>query len=228
MPGWGTSGALLLCMVAASVAMAPLAGSRSVMAGEEKNTAREAATGAGRVFRDCSDCPEMVEIAAGAFVMGSPPDEPPVKLLDQMSIESPQHKVTIAKPFAAGRFEVTFAEWDACVADQGCAHVPDDNGGGRGRRPVVNVSWNDITREYLPWLARKTGKPYRLLTEAEWNTQREPARQRPTPPAGLSRGRRQTPIPIRLTSARTPVANTRPTSARSLRMHSGCMTCMGM
>jgi formylglycine-generating enzyme required for sulfatase activity len=120
-------------------------------------------------FRDCADCPEMVAVPAGEFMMGGAPDDPPLaRLRDQMPIDSPQHKVTLAKPFAAGRFEVTFAEWDACVADKGCMHSPSDNGSGRGRRPVVNVSWYDITRDYIPWLSRKTGKTYRLLTEAEW------------------------------------------------------------
>jgi formylglycine-generating enzyme required for sulfatase activity len=63
---------------------------------------------------------------------------------------------------------VTFAEWDACVAAGGCKYRPEDQGWGRGKRPVINVSWDDITGEYLPWLSRKTGKTYRLLTEAEW------------------------------------------------------------
>ena len=76
--------------------------------------------------------------------------------------------MTIARPFAVGKFEVTFAEWDACVAAGGCKHRPGDEGWGRGKRPVINVSWDDITKEYLPWLSRKTGKTYRLLTEAEW------------------------------------------------------------
>jgi formylglycine-generating enzyme required for sulfatase activity len=95
--------------------------------------------------------------------MGSPANEA-VREAD----EGPQHRVTIARPFAVGKFEVTFAEWDACVAAGGCRHNPDDRGWGRGKRPVINVSWDDITREYLPWLSRKTGKSYRLLTEAEW------------------------------------------------------------
>ena len=82
--------------------------------------------------------------------------------------EGPRHRVTIARSFAVGRFEVTFAEWDACVAEGGCRHRPDDRGWGRDRQPVINVSWDDVTTEYLPWLSRKTGKPYRLLTEAEW------------------------------------------------------------
>lgn len=51
---------------------------------------------------------------------------------------------------------------------RGCNHRPDDGGWGRGNRPVINVSWNDITQQYLPWLSRKTGKTYRLMTEAEW------------------------------------------------------------
>ena len=92
--------------------------------------------------------------------MGSPPGEESGAVA-----EGPQRRVTIARPFAVGKFEVTFAEWDACVATGGCSHRPDD--WGRGKRPV-NVSWNDITQQYLPWLSRKTGKSYRLLTEAEW------------------------------------------------------------
>jgi formylglycine-generating enzyme required for sulfatase activity len=75
--------------------------------------------------------------------------------------------VTIRQPFAVGKFEVTFAEWDACVASGGCRHKPGDEGWGRGKRPVIYVSWDD-TKEYTAWLSNKTGKTYRLLTEAEW------------------------------------------------------------
>ena len=96
-------------------------------------------------------------------MMGSPPKE-----ADRFDNEGPQHRVTIAKPFAVGKFEATFAEWDACVAAGGCKHRPGDKGWGRGKRPVFDVSWNDITEEYLPWLSRRTGKAYRLLGEAEW------------------------------------------------------------
>jgi formylglycine-generating enzyme required for sulfatase activity/DnaJ-domain-containing protein 1 len=112
----------------------------------------------GRVFRDCPDCPEMVVVPAGSFMMGS---------IDGAD-ETPVHKVTIAKPFAVGKFDVTFAEWDACVTAGGCTHKPEDQGWGRSNRPVINVSWDDATKQYLPWLSRKTGKSYRLLTEAEW------------------------------------------------------------
>jgi formylglycine-generating enzyme required for sulfatase activity len=82
--------------------------------------------------------------------------------------EKPVHKVTIANQLAVGRFEVTFAEWDACVSDGGCTHRPNDQGWGRDRRPVVDVSWQHVAMQYIPWLRKKTGRDYRLLTEAEW------------------------------------------------------------
>jgi formylglycine-generating enzyme required for sulfatase activity len=82
--------------------------------------------------------------------------------------EKPERKVTFNKPFAIARFESSFAEWDACVSEGGCKHKPEDKAWGRGNRPVINVSWDDVTKEYLPWLSRKTGKTYRLPTEAEW------------------------------------------------------------
>jgi formylglycine-generating enzyme required for sulfatase activity len=75
--------------------------------------------------------------------------------------------VTIGESFAVGKFEVTFLEWDACVAAGGCSHKPDDNRWGRGKHPVVAVSWDD-TKEYVAWLSKKTRQTYRLLTEAEW------------------------------------------------------------
>ena len=114
-------------------------------------------------FKDCDECPDMTVVPAGWFIMGSPAGEE-----GRYDNEGPQRKVVIAKPLAIGKFEVTFAEWDACVAAGGCKHKPEDQGWGRGKRPVINVSWDDITRDYLPWLARKTGKSYRLLSEAEW------------------------------------------------------------
>jgi formylglycine-generating enzyme required for sulfatase activity len=120
------------------------------------------AQGAGRVFRDCPLCPEMVVVPAGEFLMGSPESEK-----GRGKDEGPQHKVTFAQPFAVGKYEVTFAQWDACTAEGGCAHKPGDENWGRGRRPVINVSWDDA-RQFVAWLAKKTGKPYRLLTEAEW------------------------------------------------------------
>ena len=114
-------------------------------------------------FRDCAACPEMTSIPAGSFMMGSPEGEP-----GRLADEGPQHKVTISRPFAIGKYAVTFAEWDACVADGGCGgYKPGDNGWGRGDRPVIFVSWGDA-QAYVAWLSAKTGKTYRLPTEAEW------------------------------------------------------------
>jgi formylglycine-generating enzyme required for sulfatase activity len=116
-------------------------------------------------FKDCDTCPEMVVVPAGDFMMGSPPGEE-----GRLNDEGPQHKVRIAKPFAVGKYEVTFAEWDACVSTGGCRYSPRDyyQSWGRGRRPVFHVSWEDIAGEFLPWLSRSTGQAYRLLSEAEW------------------------------------------------------------
>jgi formylglycine-generating enzyme required for sulfatase activity len=133
----------------------------------DEQRALQEATRAGRVFRDCADvCPEMVVVPAGSYTMGSPASEK-----DRSDNEGPQRKVTIAKAFAVGKFEVTFAEWEACVAANACTKAEGkakDEGWGRGKRPVINVSWDDITKEYLPWLSKKSGQTYRLLTEAEW------------------------------------------------------------
>ena len=114
----------------------------------------------GSVFRDCGQCPEMVVVPPGRFRMGDLTGAGGDR-------ERPVHDVTIAYAFAVGKYEVTFAEWDACVADAGCTHQPDDAMAGRGTRPVINVSWIDV-QEYVKWLSRVTGKPYRLLSEAEW------------------------------------------------------------
>ena len=102
-------------------------------------------------------------IPAGSFMMGSPPDEE-----GRSNDEGPQRQVAFARPFAIGRYTVTFAEWDACVAAGGCnGYRPADQGWGRGRQPVINVSWEDA-QAFVAWLAEKTGEPYRLPTEAEW------------------------------------------------------------
>ena len=139
---------------------------REAKAEAERKAREEAARDAlrpGRVFRDCDGCPEMVVLTAGSFTMGSPDPED-----GRADWEGPQRRVRIGKPFAAGKYEVTFAEWDACVAAGGCrGHRPDDMGWGRGRRPVVNVSWDDA-QAYVGWLSRRTGQEYRLLSESEW------------------------------------------------------------
>ena len=108
--------------------------------------------------------PEMIMIPGGQFMMGSPDDEE-----GRDDNEGPQREVAIA-PFAIARTEVTFDQWDACVENGGCQSnpEPDDEGWGRGARPVINVSWHDA-REYIAWLnGQVEGGPYRLPTEAQW------------------------------------------------------------
>ena len=111
-------------------------------------------------FRDCSVCPEMVVIPAGTFTRGS-------SAADKRPAELPQQLVRIDTRIAIGRYEVTFDQWDACVRESGCSHVPDDRDWGRGARPVIHVSWEDA-RQYVQWLSRKTGRDYRLPSETEW------------------------------------------------------------
>ena len=114
-------------------------------------------------FRECAECPEMVVLPSASFTMGSPPDEE-----GRYPDEGPLRAVTIVAPFAAGVFEVTFTQWDACMAAGGCAGQPPSDGGwGRGRRPVMNVSRADA-EAYLAWLTKETGGSYRLPSEAEW------------------------------------------------------------
>jgi formylglycine-generating enzyme required for sulfatase activity len=117
--------------------------------------------GLGESFKDCPDCPEMVAVPAGSFLMGSPKSEP-----GHTDDEWPQRKITFAKPFAIGRFAVTFAEWDACEGGGGCRYI-DDQDKGRGDMPVFNVKWDDA-KAYTAWLTKKTGKHYRLLSGAEY------------------------------------------------------------
>lgn len=117
--------------------------------------------GAGSILRDCTDCPDLVVIPAGSFTQGSPESEP-----ESLGNERPQRLVNVPM-FAMGRYPVTFAQWDACVADGGCSNSASDNGWGRGDRPVINVTWNDA-QEYVAWLSSTTGQQYRLPSESEW------------------------------------------------------------
>jgi formylglycine-generating enzyme required for sulfatase activity len=123
----------------------------------------------GDTFRECAkDCPEMIVVPAGDFPMGSPTTEK-----DRFNSEDDgsgrQHKVTIAKPFAVSKFDVTFEDWGACVSVGGCPKEGGrhDAGWGRGKQPVIYVDWDDA-KAYVTWLSMMTGKTYRLLTEAEW------------------------------------------------------------
>ena len=136
--------------------------SYALMNAHPLKTAQEGALKPKDSFRECTDCPEMIVIPAGNFTMGSPDTEK-----DRGKVEGPQHGVTIAKPFAVSKFELTFAEWDACVARGDCVAHGSDSGWGRGRQPAINVSWDDA-QSYVAWLSRITGKQYRLLSEAEY------------------------------------------------------------
>jgi formylglycine-generating enzyme required for sulfatase activity len=138
------------------------------------NTAKEQTLKPKDSFRECRAeqgndlCPEMVVLPAGSFLMGEVQTQnssanPSGQML---SSTAPPHQVTITKPFAVSRFELTYNEWDTCVAYGDCAEgIPDSFG--RGQRPVSNVTWDDA-QHYSAWLSKMTGKPYRLLTEAEY------------------------------------------------------------
>ncbi len=101
----------------------------------------------------------MVVLPRGSYLMGATGGD---------TEQQPAHKVAIAYDLAVGKYEVTFAQWDACVADGGCGSKPNDYGWGRGNQPAIDISFDDVTSQYLPWLAEKTGKFYQLLSEAEW------------------------------------------------------------
>jgi formylglycine-generating enzyme required for sulfatase activity len=112
-------------------------------------------------FKECEFCPEMIVVPAGQFRMGASENEP-----GSTADERPQHLVSFTKSFSVGRFAVTFDEWDACIAAMGCSYRPSDQYWGRGKQPVINIRWDDA-KEYVGWLSRKTGRSYRLLSEAE-------------------------------------------------------------
>ena len=133
-------------------------------------------------FTECAKYPEMVVVPDGKFLMGSPEDQ-------GRPAERPQHEATIAKPFAVSKFEVTFDDWDACVAHGDCPHAS-DVGWGRGRQPVIKVSRDDAKR-YVAWLSTITGKAYRLLSETEWEYAARAGRRPPIP--GAMRSARATP-----------------------------------
>lgn len=116
----------------------------------------------GERFRDFPEAPELLVVAPGQFLMGAGEQDK-----DAMPAEKPLHLERLGRPFAVGICPVTFAEWDACLADGGVTYQPPDSTWGRGRMPVINVSWDDA-QDYLGWLSRKSGYSYRLLTEAEF------------------------------------------------------------
>ena len=164
----------LLCAVAASHAQTPAAAAPLTTAQERGLKPKDS-------FRECENCPEMVVVPEGSFTMGSPDKEE-----GHYKDESPQHVVTIGRPFAVGKLHVTVEQFDAFVretryeASSKCWTYEGGKGEERAGRswrnpgfmqerthPVVCVTWDDA-KAYVGWIAKKTGKPYRLLTEAEW------------------------------------------------------------
>lgn len=113
--------------------------------------AQESAT----TFKDCAECPEMIVISGGSFLMGTPE----AAQTAFRASEGPQHEVTL-NPFALSKFEVTQAQWTAVMGDD-----PSFNKG--ADLPVEGVSWN-AAKAFVEKLSERTGKPYRLPTEAEW------------------------------------------------------------
>jgi formylglycine-generating enzyme required for sulfatase activity len=111
---------------------------------------------AGRTFRDCDECPEMVVVPAGSFTMGD-------------DMYGPRHQVTFGYAFPVGRYLVTRDEYARFVEATGHSNEEWEDPGfpQTGRDPVVRVSWDDA-KAYVSWLSEKAGHTYRLLSEAEY------------------------------------------------------------
>jgi formylglycine-generating enzyme required for sulfatase activity len=145
------------------------------------SAAQECALKPKGVFKECDKCPEMIVVPSGSFTMGSPNNE-----AGHSEDEGPLHTVTIAHAFAVGKFTVTVDQFTDFVNETGydagseCLIIEEGKLEERpghsfrdpgfpqtGSHPAVCLSWNDANA-YVAWLSKKTGKPYRLLTEAEW------------------------------------------------------------
>lgn len=169
---WGEKrGAELLAMnTTEAQTLSPEAAQARALHIQAKNAAAFEAAGlkAGTrvAFSDCTNCPELLWLPAGTV---------PTRPETAGGIARWINKVRIGYPLAVGKFEITFDEWDACVAEGACRAVPEgvtpgtlfDTRWGRGRQPVINVHWNDA-KAYTQWLSKKTGETYRLLSLAEY------------------------------------------------------------
>lgn len=159
-PPWALIGLAAAGLVVAAIMANPFAGGADNRPGA---TVAEVDAPAGpSTFADCETCPEMIVLSQSAFLMGSPETE-----AGRTGNESPMREVSVSA-FAIGKTEVTFDQWDICVAEGGCnGYTPPDRGFGRGNQPVIGVSWSDA-RAYTRWLSQVTGRDYRLPSEAEW------------------------------------------------------------
>lgn len=174
-PGWWKDGSWQIAGTAAALAAAVILLSGALEVQDKPcDLARSpgASTLAANKFQDCFDVkgtrvcgPLMVKLPKGTFQMGS----------TRLPQETPVHTVTFAKQFAIGKYEVTYAQWEACVAEGACSkykyghlnNLSRDPTGERCNRPV-DVKFNHVTEQYFPWLSGKTGKAYRLPSESEW------------------------------------------------------------
>ena len=116
----------------------------------------------GSTYKDCSECPEMVVVPSGSFIMGSPNSE-----IGRDPQEGPQRRVTIKKTFSVGKYEITYAQWISCIQERGCSNPSGNIDRDSRDMPATAISWEDA-KQYVNWLSNKTKKSYRLLTEAEW------------------------------------------------------------
>jgi formylglycine-generating enzyme required for sulfatase activity len=178
---------ILHCLILTLLLLLPFAGgavhAQSLGSDQEK---REPSIGSSALpppFRDCDDCPEMVVIPGGSFMMGSPGSEE-----GRLRNEGPQHRVSVST-FALGQYEVTRGEFARFVAETGhttgaCVywdvgfgdawrtydmnlHNPSHGHRQTAKHPVTCVSWHDA-KAYVAWLKEQTGKAYRLPSESEW------------------------------------------------------------
>ena len=148
--------ALLVVLAAATPAVAV---EKSVLQQLQQKVLQDYERAQRVIFGGKTEAEYFAHIPAGSFRMGDTHG-------DVFTGAKPVHRVSV-KAFLLSKTEVTYAQWDACVAAGGCSHNPEDYKG-RGNKPVGNVSWNDVNEQYIPWLNKTTGKLYRLPTEAEW------------------------------------------------------------
>jgi formylglycine-generating enzyme required for sulfatase activity len=164
LPAWPAEAAKPAGSPCSQAAAVPLPQSRNGAWSGPLSAAEECGLKLKDVFQECADCPEMVVVPAGSFTMGAPDREK-----GRSGDEGPQHVVAFARPFAAGRLHVTVRQFAAYVNETGSSSKNWRNPyfAQDGSHPVVEVTWHEA-KAYVDWLAAKTGKPYRLLSEAEW------------------------------------------------------------